>query len=232
VANNNLYVLSYRVDEYKNDWENPKFESGIKDKYWYSTRELILYRLNEANNTWSVASNVVQKDCQYAIVDKEFGTHQSYGNVQDFILKKGLTSGKIRILQNGCVVMLLGNYYCIPKYDYTEEYNYNAVAILVPNGDGTYTASRFEPENKKTKQAELAAGDTLKIYESGNTIKLEFWNKIICKENENPDGFVTRNSDSQGKTYRIYYKRTYFTTLNFEIIDKKVTYSGTYKMTK
>jgi len=224
IANDNLYVLSYRVDEDINDWkEVTKWEKDADGTpIWNLKRELMLYRLNETINTWYAASNIVQ-------TDRQFGTEHLVN--YDCLLQKGLGDGEVRILKNGCIVMLLCNEYNIDRGNVSDSYIYNSVDIFVPNSDGTFTATRFEPENKKTKQAELAASDTLKIYESGNSIKLEFWDKIICKENENPDGFVIYDSDTGGKKIKIYYKRKFFTLLNFEINDKKVYYSGTYKMT-
>lgn len=192
-----------------------------------SQRDLILYRSKDCRN-WVEASNTAQID--YRVAGHTFtftGEKPEVVNFEyhSFLINKALGSGKVRILNNGCVIMLL-----------TNEYNrhpqrYNAVVIFVPNGDSTYTATRFEPLQKETRVPELRAGDTLIINETNNEIELEFWERYESKENENPDGFIIYNSDTGGKDYKIFYKRELFTKLNFSVSNNgKVTYTGEYKL--
>jgi len=215
IANDLLYVLAYRIDEDEKDWKR-EYNYKIVNDVSYRKREWMLYYVDKTNNLIE-ASNVVQTDCRFVSVVKDYGTHKSYseGNY-DLLIQKGLGDGQIRILNNGCVVMLLCNRYRSVGIDYNEEYNYNAIAIFVPNGDGTYISTRFEPLNKKPR--ELCANDTLIISESENRIKLEFWNKMICDENEKPDGYSTYNSDTNGKIIKIPFKREFIATLNFDLI--------------
>ena len=212
-VNNMLYALSYR----QNDGINWKNKSG--EKHY---RDLLLYRMKGVND-WVQASNVVQTD--YLILTNWEQTYSklnyiSYGNY-----------GRVLQLKNGCVLMLLANLYNTPEKQQVL-YNYNSVVIFVPEGNGNYVATRFEPINKKTRQPEISGTDSLKILESDNKIKFEIWRKNVCKENENPDGYTIYDSDTGGKKYKIYYKKEFFATLSFEISDKKVYYAGTYKMTQ
>jgi len=212
-ANNMLYALSYRQND-GIDWRN---KSGEKQY-----RDLLLYRMIGIGN-WIQASNVVQKDYLILTTGQETSSklnYISYGNY-----------GKVIQLMNGSVLMLLSNIYTVPESQ-SNLFYYTSVVIFIPNGDGTFGTTRFEPLNKKTKRPEISGTDSLKIDESDNKIKIEVWKKFICKENENPDGYTIYDSDTGGKKYKIYYKKELFTTLSFEISDKKVNYSGTYKMTQ
>jgi hypothetical protein len=226
IANDLLYVLAYRIDENEKDWKR-EYNDKIVNGVCYRKREWMLYYVDKTNNLIE-ASNVVQTDCRFATVVKDYGTHKSYDESYDLLLQKGLGDGQIRILNNGCVVMLLCNGYRSVGIDYDKEYRYNVVVIFVPNGDGTYTSTRFEPLNKKPR--ELCANDTLIISESENRIKLEFWNKMICDENEIPDGYSTYNSDTNDKIIKIPYKREFIATLNFDLYGKKVCYSGNFDL--
>lgn len=126
-----LYVLAYRVKDEKNwygkithDENNPK-----------TKRDLLLYRLDGAE--WIESSTVVQTDYELIGVEQDYGTHKSYGVVEySRLLNKSLSLGQVRLLSNGCVVVLLTNEYITPESKGVN-FNYNAIAILVPNGNGT-----------------------------------------------------------------------------------------------
>lgn len=230
VANNVGYALLYRMDNSNNPIE--KVDNTVNDGiciYPKTQRELLLYRQDEKGK-WIEASNAVQVDSIYPIMDKDFGTHKSYGYCNDFMINKRDGYGQVRLLNNGWVVMLLGNNYSIAKYDYSDMFRYVSIAIFVPNGDGTYTATRFEPLNRKTIQPELSPSDTLKITESENGIKLEFWNKLSCNKNEKPDGYVIRTGD--GGTVKIPYKKATkpFAVMNFDLMGNGIHYSSDYKL--
>jgi hypothetical protein len=203
VANNVGYALLYRMDSSNKTIEKVNYTD--ENGYGHTQKELVLYRHDETGK-WIEASNIVQTDSIYPIMDKDFGTHKSYGYCNDFLMCRKWGHGQVHMLNNGWVVMLLGNSYSIAKYNYDDTYKYISIAILVPNGDGTYTATRFEPLNRETIQPELCPSDTLKIIESGIGIKLEFWNKMISGKNEK------------------------FATMNFNLMGNDIHYSGSYNL--
>lgn len=231
---NDTTSVKYIEDTSADTWikqEFTKLHLQPNGSYWDAVtqtakRDLILYRSKNGKN-WVEASNTVQTD--YRISGHTFTFTEKDPKVFNFeyhsyLITKGLGSGKVRILNNGCVLMLLCNEY--NKY----LQNYNAVVIFVPNFDKTYTATRFEPLKKETRVPELRAGDTLIIHETKNEIYLEFWERYVCKENENPDDFIIYNSDTGGKDYKVFYKRKLFTTLNFIINNGTVFYIGDYEL--
>lgn len=212
-ANDMLYALSYRQNDGIN-WRNKTGEKHYRD--------LLLYHMKGIND-WVQASNVVQTDYLILTNWEQSSSKLNYISYGHF--------GKVLQLKNGCVLMLLANLYNTPEKQQVL-YNYNSIVIFVPEANGNYIATHFEPLTKKTRQPEISGTDSLKIDEADNEIKIEVWKKFICKENENPDSYTIYDSDTGGKKYKIYYKKEFITTLSFEISDKKVYYSGTYKMTQ
>lgn len=243
-TNNKKYVLSYRADVDKSEWEHNSF---AKDPF--RSRELVLYRFDGYDN-WVKASNVVQVDYRDFEIDIDYGTHVNRSQTNSFIETRGLGNGMVKVLNNGCVVMFLTiDYKTVDKiHTYSQEtkrytccdghkdgyvgsspnYSYNAVVILVPNGDQTYTATRFEPVNKRTKYPDLVVNELLKITESENEIKIDIWNKRIC-EAEEADSSIIHTYES-GRTKEVFYKKIHFTTLKFDIYGTKVCYSGEYDL--
>ncbi len=201
------------------------YEMGVK---FTEKRDLVLYRSTDGKN-WAKASNPVQTDYRisgwmFTFTEKDT-TNENF-DYYSRVIKKGLGSGKLRVLNNGCVVMLLHN-----EYNGHLKYR-NAVAILTPNGDKSYTATRFEPLSEGKRSPDLQAGDTLIIHEKGNDMVMEFWERYRCNENENPDGFFNYDSDTGGKVYKIFYRRELANTLTFTLNNGKVYYSGDYKLTQ
>lgn len=243
-TNNEKYILAYDADVDKSKWEHDYY---AKDPY--KSRELILYRFDD--NKWVKASNVVQVDYNTFKEHVNFETHggsktQCYSKIN----YRGLGQGMVKVLDNGCVLMFLTTDYktvdrihnisskterctcCDMHYSvcYSSmiKYEYNAVVILVPNGDQTYTATRFKPANKITKHPELVVNELLKITESKNEIIIDIWNKEIC-ESEEADSSIIHTYES-GRTKEIFYKKKHFTTLRFDIYGTKVCYSGEYNL--
>lgn len=164
-ANDTKYMLAYDADE--DDWKNGR-EYVTDPKL---TRSLILYQFDGVDN-WVKASNVIQVDYQDSEPYIYDGTKpHRYTTSMNKIIKKGLGTGQIEIHESGCVVMTITNIYAKPDkiYEYNRsdnsytykgkqveyykiekpEYYYDAYVILVPNGDKTYTTTRFEPKDKR-----------------------------------------------------------------------------------
>lgn len=221
-ANNKKYVLAYDVDE--NNYNNARYVGD--------TRNLILYRFDGVNN-WVKASNVVQVDYEKSEAYIDYGTHKSYGRHESKIIKRGLGNGSINILESGCVVMFITNTFSKPDKVHTfsqktktytccdghkngvrnPSYDYNAVVILVPNGDNTYTATRFEPEDKRNNDFT----PELKIIESENQIKIDvFTFHSITDKSEKGDTVVVRTTERDEKISTSYYS-----TLVFDIQQDK-----------
>jgi len=196
INNDTVYALSYRSNDEEN-WENPKPENN-----WRVGRDILLYRKDI--NGWVEASNVVQTDYTVATVDHDYGTHKSYSrhnwSILRYITEDGL--GTVMKLKNGCVFMMLSNLYASTEIDDWEQFYFCSVVILVPNGDGTYTATHFEPLNKATKTPEL----------SGTS----------CKE-------ITTKNDNEINV-EIYNGTNKKGTLNFTVANGNVYYSGDFKL--
>lgn len=236
-ANNSKYFLAYDTIQGYDSAENNKYNrkySRITSKNMSAKRDLVLYRKISSNN-WIKASNVVQTD--YDKCDSfDASDLRFYDSEHSFIKIRAFGSGNVFVLENGCVIMFITNEY-LKEHDVNifETYKYNSIIVFIPNFlDGTYTATRFEPIEKKTKNAYLQTKDTndVKITTVNNNIKIEIWSKIRCGENEKYDGFIINDSDTNGKKIKVYYKRDINTTLNFTINNNIVDYSGTYGLIK
>jgi hypothetical protein len=200
VTNNKKYLLAYDADE--EDWKRGR-EYTTDPRL---TRNLILYRFDGVDN-WVKASNVVQIDYEDSEPHIDYGTHKSYGRSESKIKKRGLGSGMVKVLESGCVVMVITNTYRKPDkiHTYSQEtksytccdghkngivenldYNYNAVVIFVPNGDKTYTATRFEPEDKKNNDFSM----NLEINEIDNKIMIDINTYHQAKDESKADTCV------------------------------------------
>lgn len=244
ITNNKKYVLAYDADVDKSEWEHDSYAKNP-----FRSRELILYRFDD--NKWLKASNLAQTDYRTFETHIDYGTHTSSSQSVSYIKYRGLGNGMIRVLDNECVVMFITNRYQKPDkiHTYSQEtkqytccdghkdgyirnprYDYNSIIIFVPNGDKTYIATRFEPENKRTNYPELVVNELLKLTESENEIKIDIWNKEIC-EPEEADSSIIHTYES-GRTKEVFYKKKHFTTLRFDIYGTRVRYSGEYDLIK
>jgi hypothetical protein len=189
-TNYTLYVLSYRAND-GIDWSD--FAGADSD--WRKDRDLLLYRRDKINNNWVAASNVVQTDYEFQAGNNKHGYNKFfYISYPDAYGKKGY--GKVLQLKNGCVFMLIINNYGESEKNESINYCYCSVVILAPNGNGTYTATRFEPLNKRTKSPELYGA--------------------YCKENQNTNKDKIEIDFNDGNDY--------YGKLNFTIIDASVNY--------
>lgn len=185
-----MYILSYRINDEMN-WKNAEADNkGNKSV----KRDLILYRNNGKN--WIEASNIVQTDfCDQTAYTMEY-------NILNYVH----FGGKVFVLENGCVFMLISNMYGYSNMGNLNTYKYNAAVILIPNGNGTFIATRYIPY-KKTSGIELNGTYCTEITNNDNKIQINFY-----------DG-DKKNPIKRG-------------TLNFIIENKCVYYSGDFNLTQ
>ncbi|MDA3780961.1 MAG: hypothetical protein PF487_12190 [Bacteroidales bacterium] len=227
-TNNKKYILAYNADE--NDWKRGK--KDVRDPEL--TRELILYRFDGVDN-WVKASNVVQVDYEDSEPEIDYGTHIGYGIRESKLITRGLGSGCVKILESGCVIMVLTNKYTKPDrvYSYSREtdtysynghkvdkidiytenssYDYNAVVIFVPNGNKTYTATRFEPKDKRNKDF----SPNIKITEIGDKIMIDIPTYHQTNDKSTADTCVVYQGEREKGT--VCYNKKKYATLLFEI---------------
>jgi hypothetical protein len=189
-VNDTLYVLSYRAND-GIDWVN--FVSAGSD--WRKERDLLLYRRNKINNEWVEASDIVQTDYEFLTGNSTHGYNKFfYISYPDVSGKSGY--GKVLQLKNGCVIMLIINNYGESDLNGSVNYCYCSVVLLVPNGNGTFTATRFEPSDKLTKTPELIGA--------------------YCTENQNTKMDKIEIDFNDGKGYR--------GKLNFSLTNGMINY--------
>jgi hypothetical protein len=176
-------------------------------------------------------------------------SHYGYINTLSNITKKGLTDGSVSKLENGIVVMNIVNKYVgnpekihrvrasrgeestdtkcdccgLPYHNvYSLEgksYDCNVLVFLVPNGQDTFIATRFEPVLKKTNDPVLMAAHHMEVsnMEDG-FMKVELWNSQVC-EGEDCDGVVEIKGD--GGVQKLSYKLTMTQKLYFTVNDDR-----------
>lgn len=213
-----MYILSYRSNDESN-WMYPK---RVEEKRNFVNRDMILYSSDGLG--WKIASNIIQTDYRFASLQFDYGTHLVTNSENyDVLLTKGISSGNICVTNNGYVVMILTNKYSYVNFNQkiVKTYTYNSVVIMKANGNGTYKATRFEPQNKLTKYPKLAANDKLDVEIINNKILIKCWNKIQVTDNGKFDGYFTL----EGKVTSIKYRRKLTDELTFIISGEDVIQS-------
>lgn len=176
-------------------------------------------------------------------------THYSRMNTHSRMLKRGLGGGSVNKTDNGIVVISIRNDYTgnptkihrVEARRGNEEtdkkckccrldsegiarlegnsYDYDVLIFLVPNGNETYVATRFEPKLKKTYNSVLAAMHSLNITTiDDGLIKLELWNKVVCPDN-NCDGIL--EIDGDGGIQKVGYNLDMSEKLYFVVNDDR-----------
>jgi hypothetical protein len=140
VCDGKIYTLTYEPTD--------DIKYGDSDEIQASHKNIYLYRRDI--DGWKKASNMVREDRyienKYMRTFSSRTTHWTDTCVYLYFPYDG--RGSIHKTSNECVYITFETILWKPR---TKHSSYNSIAVFVPNGDETYHATYFEPDNKVGK---------------------------------------------------------------------------------
>lgn len=134
-ANDIEYIVSYSANE------------DFNCDYTHDcSRNLYLYRWDSLKNSWIIASDIIQTDYTIYMGNKSMLLKITSNNYDD---ARNVRKQRIKVLNNGCIILLLENYYIEPA-DMGRFKTYNSIIVLVPDGN-KFKSTRFELYDNKCK---------------------------------------------------------------------------------
>lgn len=146
--NNKIFILSYEPNSLS-----------------HNNRNLKLYSSDDYKNWVEASSDVIQTDYQHSI-------NNDNRNIDQYI-SKGMGNGLVKILNNGCILIIITNKFT--NFNYKNEhdevliYKYNSVIILIPNKDNNYSVIKYTPTKNNP---EILINNKSKIIQYDNIISI------------------------------------------------------------